>query len=246
MKVKSLITAGCSFSMVPFGPFVTWPKHLSEELQCETLFLGHGGVGNGIISKRTINAVSNQLESGVDPENILVGIMWSGMHRAECYSTRNPNHTKIKLSDKMAGLDNPTKIDSNSPESNYYIMNIHWNDELSKNFTKYFHDNDGMAITTIEHILRVQWFLKLHNIKYFMSAYANDVFPEDKSTNSDIANLYKLIDFDNWLPLSNMRDFAQQTGIPFLAPDNLHPVTEHHKLMVDTILLPHLKSKGYI
>ena len=93
-NVKCLITAGCSYSQVP-NRDVTWPVHLNEYLKPEKVYyLGQGAAGNGIISRKVIHALTEALKT-YRPEEILVGIMWSGFNRRDIYSRKSLDTTII-------------------------------------------------------------------------------------------------------------------------------------------------------
>jgi len=247
MNPKLLITAGCSFSQVPESD-VTWPVHLSEYINCETLYLGRGAAGNGIISRNVIYNTLQALKK-YKPEELLVCILWSGANRHEVYLSKHfgkdiLDTTIIDYGEDHDELSNPTKI---VKHKNFYLVNAHWDDKLSQTFYKYFHDEIGSYIFTLEHILRVQWFLKLNKIKYFMSAYHFDVLPNDPFhlQHSDINYLYNQIDFSEWLSVKNMYEYCSTTGLPKKNRVR-HPTTEMHKAFTNNIILPHLISKGYI
>lgn len=240
-----LITAGCSFSSVP-AEFRTWPSHLRKYLNpVKNIYLGTGAAGNGIISRRVIYNVTEQLKTH-KPEEILVGIMWSSYNRSEVYSTDSIPHMSQDYGPTHC---NPVSVVKNK---NFYLINNHWEDELSVNYYKNFYNDEYGSILTLEHVLRVQWFLKSYNIKYFMAEYSFDTFPTQNyphitkiMVNPDVKHLYDLVDRDHWLPITNMQEFANSSGYPYV-PGNIHPTTEHHKHLNDTVIVPYLKNKGYI
>lgn len=242
---KLLITAGCSFSTVP-NEHVTWPANLNRYINPKTnLYLGQGAAGNGIISRRVIYNVTEQLKK-FKPEEILVGIMWSSYSRHEVYSPEPIPHDP---QDCGPTHSNPTSVAKNK---NFYLFNIHRTDELNINYYKNFYNDVHASLITMEHILRVQWFLKLHNIKYFMAEYSHDTLPTQDyphitkiMADPDVKYLYDLIDRDHWLPITNMQEFSNNSGYPY-NPGDIHPTTEHHKHLTDTVIIPYLKNKGYI
>lgn len=241
-KPKCLIAAGCSFSQVPNSD-ITWPVHLRDNLNIENcLFLGQGAAGNGIISRKVIYHSQKMLKI-YKPEEILVGIMWSGRDRQEVYSTdKNFSHNSIK---GIEAYRNPVRV---AEEYNFYLMNAHWKDDATTNYIKNFYDEVGAFILSIEHILRTQWFLKAFKIPYFMCEYSVDCLPRDTKicTHSDIEYLLKLIDKSFWLPIDNMWQYAVDTGLPFARPPDPHPSTEHHKKFISEIVFSYLFRKGYV
>ena len=73
-----LITGGCSYSQVP-NLDVTWPLPLQESLGVRYVaHTGHGAAGNQLISRKVISKVIEAIELGHKPEDMLVGVMWSG------------------------------------------------------------------------------------------------------------------------------------------------------------------------
>ena len=102
-----VITSGCSFSMAydwarrvnkeiytdkylqEYEGSIYWYTHLFASLQklyntdFEFFNLGMEGAGQGWISRSIILKLTNLLNSGVDPKNIIVIPMWSGMLRKE-------------------------------------------------------------------------------------------------------------------------------------------------------------------
>lgn len=242
-RPKCLITAGCSFSQVPNAD-VTWPVHLRDSLHAQNVFyLGQGAAGNGVISRKVIYTVQKALDI-YEPDEILVGIMWSGHDRLETYSEK-PNFEYNKLNSHAEGYCNPVRI---TDEHNYYLINSHWNDELTQTFFKYFYDKIGSYVQTLEHILRTQWFLKQHNVPYFMTEYSFDCLPRSNDIiyHPDVQYLYDMLDKEKWLPIDNMWQYAVDSGLPFARPPDPHPSTEHHEKLVREVVLVWLHRKGYL
>lgn len=258
LGLKLLITAGCSFTEVPllelhnstfaninnYSPdkSLSWPIHLNNYLGTIPLYKGKGASGNGIISKTVIYEVSKALKT-YDSSEILVGIMWSGYYRHELYFTDRPTN----FHEVYRGVENQSNPSSIGTDFKYYKVMPYWDDELSKMFYKNVYDDIGSYIQTLEHILRVQWFLKQYNIKYFMTCYYPRVFPVDIEHN-DLKHLYELIDFDNFLDVGSEYEWCAKYKDPSLwnPIHNVHPDTELHKAFTDHVIIPHLRKKGYI
>ena len=82
----------------------------------------------------------------------------SGLHRDYNYNMSNP------------------VIVRNKERPSHYILNSHWEDELTSTYFESFVNPQKAIIETCEHILRTQWFLKDKGIKYFFTEYDHDVF----------------------------------------------------------------------
>ena len=99
MKLKRIITSGCSFSD-KYTSF-TWP-HLLEShtnsLDPNVTFahMGMGHQGQELIQKKTINAIMDALDEGIDPSEIAVAVMWSGNDRKTWYITNQDYIGDIK------------------------------------------------------------------------------------------------------------------------------------------------------
>lgn len=105
MKAPShLLTAGCSYSQ-PNNIDEAWPLHLDETLSSVEYIshTGHGAAGNQTISRKVISGVLDALEQGASPDQILVGIMWSGSDRQEHYS--EDSERNYSRSTKLGGQE---------------------------------------------------------------------------------------------------------------------------------------------
>lgn len=242
---RILIAAGCSFTQVPGD---NWPVFLRDSLDMQAFFDGAGSVGNDIISKRVIFRVNQCFNvQKYKPENLLVGVMWSGVSRKSVYLTHEPISYYRWDEHKYYNwyYSQPCSVGA---ENNHYLMHPGWNDKLSQTYYRSYFDDIGLYVNTIENILRVQWFLKLHKVKYFFTTYNYDSLdgePYEKYNNHpDVKYLRDQIDFTNVLPISNMYEWGIKQGMKF--DHSAHPTPEISSAFVDQVILPHLKSKGYI
>jgi len=242
---KCLITSGCSFSD-PTSMYTTWPVHLTNVLgdNYQPIHLAMSTQGNGIISRKLIHKV-NELLKEKSADELLVGIMWSGISRHDFYNETNPTYHPSKLAREDARwIDNPTGFVNE--EKHWVIFNHHWDNVPNcRLYYESFQDSVGSQINTIEHILRTQWFLEKHNVKYFMSTYTNEVLSTKFINHPEVKYLYDQINFDTFLPSGGQFEWCKDyTNIEL--PENLHPNAEQNKKFTDEIILPFLKEKEYI
>lgn len=262
-NIKLLVATGCSFTEVqyPFSDmdypvsvedypdaYFTWPVHLTNYLNCKTNFQGRGASGNKIISSATIYSVIEALKT-YSADEILVGVMWSGSYRHAVYQSEIPyDYHKVQY-DKIYSANNPASIVGND-NANYYKIMPYWNDELSKFYYKYMFDQRGSLIETIEHILRVQWFLKLHNIKYFMTSHHDLALYNVDNNHPDVKYLWDEVDWNMFLPVRNEWDWLKQNVDSNLdnriGTVNPHPTTEMNQRFTHEVIIPHLKNKQFI
>jgi len=240
--MKLLVTGGCSFSEAVSYHQHTWPVQLAKELRDTHVpkHMGMGSQGNGLISRRVLYRLIEELKV-TKPENILVGVMWSGPNRHDFYHGH-----PIEFNVKELWIENPTRFVENTP-GGWAILNHHWENDYSKTFYKHFYDYVGSLVYTLEHILRLQWFLKYHKINYFMTTYTGEVLPERIYKHPELTYLANEIDKSHFLPvigeyewcMDNMPDAFPRQG------DN-HPGIEQHTAFTKQVIIPFLKEKNYI
>ena len=247
---KVLITSGCSFAETAIE--TTWPIHLQRILVDRTKFptdqhisLGLGSQGNGLISRKLIHSVHEQLKVK-KPEDILACIMWSGPSRHEQYSSDRDVIIRLKHGSNCDGwMDNPTRVVEKDVDGGWILYNAHWKIPQARNYYRYIYDDVYSQIQTLEHIIRTQHYLKLHNIKYAMGVMNAAVLKLDQplmTEHPSLVHLYEQIDFDHFFDTEGELEFAQASDLPNMEGDN-HPSSDQHLLFCRKVIIPHLKSK---
>lgn len=237
-----LITSGCSFSET-ISPWIsTWPLHLEKAIESQLNYHeGLGAQGNGMISREVIYRVSSLLKTH-KAKDMLVGIMWSGSNRAEVfldYASINFPVTSGQAIPNSSGVYNPYNWVDNSNSQGWYILDTSGNDHISKSYYNSVHHWIYSQIQTIEHILRVQWFLKLHNINYFMTTYTSEVFDNSLINNINVKYLYDQIDFDYFLPVEGEYEWCRDySKLPFPILNDQHPSSEQHMKFTTEVIVP--------
>jgi hypothetical protein len=236
--MKTLITSGCSFSDPRLN---TWSKQLENLLPSyEHVQLGRMSQGNGIISRKLIHKVTELLKTK-NSDDLIAGIMWSGTDRYDFYKSDYPKNFKNNLSH----IENPTGFVNHN--NNWVIFNPHWDTPNCSIYYKLFHDPIYFQILTLEHILRTQWFLEKHKIKYFMTTYTNEVCSDHLITNNEVDYLYNQINFNNFLPVTGEYEWcAEHMPNSFPMINDKHPGHEQHAAFAEKVILPFLKEKQYI
>lgn len=224
---KFLVTSGCSFSTVfnhdhDLIQGGTWPhvlRLLTPTYQWQPVALGLEGQGNGLISRKLIQSLINLLyEQQINPNDILVGVMWSGPDRLEKHDD--------------------TEWQIVPPQSHPY-----------KIYHKYIANPIATTVITIEHILRVQWFLERVGVKYFMTTYTSEVLNKKYIDHNDVKYLYKQIDFDKFLPIEGMYEWCRNyssISFPMTYPGDNHPGFKQHKEFTEKIILPFCINNGLL
>lgn len=240
---KVLIASGCSFTFEKWN----WPGHLGRDIGVEIINVGMGSQGNGLISRKLIYAVETALRK-YRPEEILVGVMWSGTDRVEYHTHDGSNviHWGTKIFDP--NIKNPTNVVKG--QYNWRIMNHHWDNKESLNYYENFHTSIYGMVVTIEHVLRIQWYLKHLGIDYFMSTYM-DIFGDKILTeNSEVDYLFKMIDFETFLPIKGCYEWVKENysklGLPSNDKTATHPTSFGHRKFSEEVIEPYLKEKKII
>lgn len=240
---KLLITGGCSFSECISTHIDTWPRHLARTLSnYEHVPTALGSQGNGLISRRIIYEVQSSLRKGFSSEDILVCIMWSGPDRFDTFFSHFDDDYQTNTDNWMI---NPCSFVKDSDEKGWYIFNHHWQSRVNKIYYKEIYDEVMAKIQTLEHILRVQWFLKSLGIKYVMTTYMNHVLADVQ--HPECLYLYNLIDKNHFLPINGQYEWLKENSVfEFPNKNDPHPGTEQHKEFVTKVLHPFLKKIGYV
>ena len=243
-----LVTGGCSFSECK-SPWVdTWPRHLERAIAPEQAFHeGLGGQGNGMIARQIIWRVSQLLEHR---DRLLVGIMWTAPDRHEVLLHHTDLPKNVDYGAPVPGepnkLYNPYNWIADTP-AKWLLLHYSSTNGIAKELYAKMHNPWHSQIITIEHILRVQWFLQHHNIKYFMSTYTGNVVSSDLCNHPDVKYLYDQIDFDWFLPVTGEYEWCRDhSGLDFPVAGDRHPGTPQHKLFVDQVVHPFLKQRNFI
>ena len=249
-QFKHIITSGCSFSDV-VNQF-SWPCHLTTSYNIECNHVGLGSQGNGLIARKAVYAVQQALQQGYKPEEILVGIMWSGPDRHDIYFEN--------LSSQLENTDNwrhnPTHVVENDP-GGWLIMNHHWTENRNKIYYTHLHDHVNQRVLTLEKILWVQNYLDNLGIKYFMTDFMTDGFSLRQQSNPNITWLNNLVDKTKWLPVESMHTWCYKhwTDDHFPILDvtlndgqqiqvrDYHPQSYMHTQFVKEIVLPFIKTQ---
>ena len=256
---KILLTSGCSFSECVFDNVTTWAKHLRYALADKGythISSAMGSQGNGLISRGIIYNVHEALKTH-KPEDILVGIMWSGPNRHD-FRTPDPKMLGFVRDNVHNGwIENPTGFVKESTK-NWVILNHHWSQDHAPGrnveaevYYTFLYDDTGAMISTLEHMLRVQLLLEKLGVPYFFTVYQDHAFKDHPSIDHpEVVHLRELLDMSNFLPVSSQYTWlVENTKFPEdweePHPHN-HPSNRQHKEFVDGIILPWLQERKYI
>tara|TARA_B100000949_G_scaffold82508_1_gene73870 strand:+ start:2299 stop:3033 length:735 start_codon:yes stop_codon:yes gene_type:complete len=233
-----LITSGCSFSEV--RDINTWPYYIQQYYNVSANHYGTGSQGNGLISRKVHWAIEQHKDI-----SLLVMVMWSHPSRHEFYDSNQSNLTYHKYSANfIPGVTN----------GSWGIINKGWQRhtrrqrglarhdtitiEKCKAFYKSTYDEVYMEILTLEHILRLQTYLKFNKINYVFMKYTDQVFAFED--NPECSWLYRQLDFDNFIEQSCFEWCRDHSGIDMPTEQDIHPSTQQHERYAHDVIVPHL------
>lgn len=266
MKKHFLVTAGCSFSecysygLIPGSQMrqprgiQTWPVHLDRYMQdhqllSEAWHLGIGSGTNGIASRRVICQVHKLLQQGITNDRIMVAIMWTGPDRWEFYKQG------VRVPDIDGAQENPTLIDFNVERAKsqpieqhrgWYLTNPHWKYQEAQIYYKYFHDDIGSLILSLEHILRVQWFLQNLKIPFVFMGYTQETFDCFSRRHRELQHLQQMVDRKRWINEDCYNWCRLYSGLAFPRPNDYHPSSEQHALFCEKVIVPWMTSHAML
>lgn len=236
MKGKTFIASGCSFTFETW----CWPRYVIEHYDMNLINVGLGSQGNGLISKKVIYKVQELLKQGMNPDDMFVGIMWSGVDRFSVYiDDTTPRHNIDGWS------ENPTSVTGDSNDAHWLILNAHWETKEAKHWYGYLNSYGGSLVRTMEYILLTQWFLEKHNIKYFMTNFMT-TYKEHPGWLDlpDIKYLYDMIDFSKVIDIDGqyewVRDNCDDSEYDCFGTDKQHPTAWGHEEFAKKVIIPYM------
>lgn len=208
MKIRKIITSGCSFSD-PGTPY-TWPNQLeayiTKNVDPEVRF-DHRGLasqGQELIQKKASHAVYEALETGYKPEEIAVFVMWSSSDRKSFYID-NPDMINEIVENwkgseqgwnlQFADLKNQStelelvrsKAQNNNmilynKKGGWFITSAHVQDEM-KFVREYFMMGQdavsaGPVHSSLENMLMLQYLCKSKGIRLYHQFYMDNIIED--------------------------------------------------------------------
>lgn len=244
--IKHLITGGCSFSTGGdthnwTGCITRYLKSLNPKLT--TTHTAEISQGQELIQKKVVSAITDALNKGYKGEEIFVSVMWSGTGRKAWY-VDNPVYIEklihgwkdfeggisnqfVQLSNykKKTKLPNSfsTKTSAATCDLNggwYYTTD--GSDSAVSGFKEYYLldssvNGPGKVSISLENIIFLQNFCKLHNIKNVHQVYMTQVFKDifKQKDHQAVSYLYKQIDFENFIKIGALDFVLSQYNLTY-------------------------------
>jgi hypothetical protein len=295
--IKHLITGGCSFSFgKDISGWTANLTNLLKEKNINLTYehTGYLSQGQELIQKKVMLAIIDALDNGFNPDEILVVVMWSGTSRKAWYID-NPNIIqKMKVGWKkfQGGMSsqfldlknnntskepnffetfNGTKFDYNPYGGWYFTVD---GSDCTLDFVKDYYMIDantngvGKVHLSLENIVTLQNFCKLHKVKIVHQFFMDNVFKsiEDNKNHQIINYLYRQLDFNllikdgmfehihSYLNVEREKSIfishderkLLDAGRNYFDSDGFHPGEYGAKLYCENVLFPFLTNKKLI
>lgn len=225
MKIRKIITSGCSFSdsVTPY----TWPNQLESYITKnidDNVRFDHRGLssqGQELIQKKASHAIYEALVTGYRPEEIAVFVMWSSVDRKSFYIdnpdtiseiVNNWRGSKQGWQLQFADLKNQVAVPNTVSTKGTYFNEVHYN-EAGGWFITSSHVSDevkfvrdyfmmgahtisiGMCHDSLQNILSLQYLCQSKGIKLYQQFYMNNII-EDLDRWKDHQSIKYL--YDDW------------------------------------------------
>jgi hypothetical protein len=235
-----------------------WQNICKEKLNFNFHDLTETKISNALISRKLIYKVNELIKSN-NPNDIIVGIMWTAPDIHERYVSSDKDYiflekSKIKLKSVVDNLKNWRVL-------NYELIQSSKDCEL---YYKIFYNKLQSYVLSFEHVLRTQWYLNKLGIKYFMTTQLDflyniknyiqicDFKKLNLNTNynyeilsySEIQYLYNMLNMNNFLPVKGMIEWVQEnySNEGFKDSENLILNSFGNEKFITEIILPFLKK----
>lgn len=260
---KFLITSGCSFTDNVLAPFENesgrWPHFLAAALNKNLLNYGHGSAGNDYICNSTIYVIQKLLNKKVEPQDIQVVVMWSGIDRQGHFISKVETENYESLINQPGYTDNPinylemrdhqksgifTPVDCDrgwllgSPACTWKNKNIM---DYKKLYFQNFYTYENCLYNSFNYFLHLQWFCDIHNISLSNLTF-KEIIPINLEKYTTVSYLYDMINFNNWIfydKNKGLYEYTRDNKLNFYH-DNFHPTPSSHKNYVENFLLSRL------
>ena len=253
---KYLITSGCSFTAHSVEPTIAWPYHMKD---WQVINCAEMASGNSLISRNLIATIPHYID-----ENPTVAVMWSNPNRFELfYNTESNNYDKIYntmkdiggfLNQPYTGKWKPHKTSNWAKSGGGFGLWDFDSKELNQDMKLYlenFHNEELQFVQTLEHILRIQWYCKVHNLKLINMCW-QDIFTGKNDSHGNNSNehgelivnqfenavhLWEQVDWSTWWFHNNyggLREWCIDHNYTQFSES--HPTTEAQKHFAKSVI----------
>lgn len=265
----NIVTSGCSFSNTEdcvdytrfkmdnnsyqLDNYESWALHLEDIVPDSKVYnRALPGVGNAYIVRSIIWQVNELLKQNIKPN---VFMQMTSFDRKDLLldsddlnSETDKNLHTHYIPDIMPRHHSPhlaKKLNNNK----VWLKHSYEEDSMMRYHYKYYHNDESALVESLEHILRLQWFLKSNNINYkifpgwdIINTLNHHTLQKESNeklifNTTEVKFLWEMIDFDNFWFYKNYGGITEWSidNLPFeeryvtgerLTEDG-HPLDQH-------------------
>ena len=221
--MKHIVTSGCSFSNTEdcvdytthgmeyhsyqLDNYKSWALHLEDIIPDSKVYnRALPGVGNGHIVRSIIWQVNELLKQNIKPTGVFMQVTSPDRKELllDCNDLSSETDGNLQTHyipdiwlPRMSRNHNAKELNENK----MWLKHSYEDDSMMKYHYKYYNSNLSAIVETLENILRLQWFLKLHKINYKIF-YGWGIYMRRQSMETEY--LWEMLDLDNvWLYKNN-------------------------------------------
>jgi hypothetical protein len=179
--VKYIVTSGCSFTntkdcvdytthgmdydLYKEDNYKSWALHLEDIIPDSKVYnRALPGIGNGHIVRSIIWQVNELLKQNIKPTDVFMQVTSPDRKELllDCEDMTSETDGNLHTHYIPDVLYNTKKLNDNK----LWLKHSYEDDSIMKYHYKYYNNKMSALVETLENMLRLEWFLKLHKINY--------------------------------------------------------------------------------
>lgn len=228
----------------------SWAALTAKNLNMEYVCTAKPGGSNSSIARRCLYNVEQSLKQN---KKVVVGVMWTYIHRLEI-------HPKINIQNKKFRLDDYSTVSGHhslSFEEKMKNFGLEMNDNRVE-FFKFSHKTDELAgageisrcnlkfmsdvlylIESLKSLLLLKYYLESNNINYFFIKASDDINIDNTYGDPYCEAFKQIADSANWLSIPNFYTWAKNNNFKIGFAN--HPLEEAHQAYAEQFIIPYVK-----
>ncbi len=216
----NIVTGGCSFSNTEdcvdytthgmehdsyqLDNYKSWALHLEDIVPNSKVYnRALPGVGNAYIVRSIIWQVNELLKQNIKPN---VFMQMTSFDRKELLldcddlNSETDRNLQTHYIPDIIPIHHSPHYAKELNDNKVWLKHSYEEDSVMRYHYKYYHNDESALVESLEHILRLQWFLKGNDINYKMFCGWNlfPMLPQLSKYPIEVRHLWKMIDWDNF------------------------------------------------
>lgn len=237
--MKLLIAGGDSFT----AETDCWPHYIARQLDYTCWNMAFPSAGNDFIYRSMIHSISTALKEDIVP---VVMVMWTYPSRKSFFISSQETPTWELLKNSPTNyVRNPAcfiekqkhphayYLSTNPTSSGWVIGEANFQEksaltDFRRNYFENYYTDEQSFIETLECMINLQNYCKVHNVKLINLIYNNDIFYHKgkhikERYEKNCKYLYDMLDLTSWV-FPGLQNFTISQGLSFV--DKVHPGVE--------------------